>query len=50
MRIGEGADAPAAQVIAVSVENQHGWLFALKDIDPVLRIRGDRTGIPERLA
>ena len=36
MRIGKGANAPAAQVSAVSVEDQHGRLFALEDIDPVL--------------
>src|SRR5262245_27538959 len=50
MRIGKGANTPAAQVGAFPVEDQHGRLFALEDIDPVLRIGGDSAGIAERLS
>src|SRR5262249_24331841 len=50
MRIGEGANTPAAQVGTVPVEDHHGRLFALEDVDPVLRIGGDSAGIAKRLS
>src|SRR5215510_2855747 len=50
MRIGEGANTPAAQVGAVPVKDHHWRLFALEDIDSVLRIGSDSAGIAERLS
>src|SRR5436305_10220552 len=50
MRIGECANTPAAQIGAVPVEDQHGRLLALENVDPVLRIGSDSAGIAECLS
>ena len=50
MWVGEGTDAPTAQIVAIPVENHHRRVFALEHVDPVLRIRGNRAHIAERLS
>jgi hypothetical protein len=50
VRVGEGADAPPAQVSALAIEDQHRGILALEDVDAVEGIRGDRADIAERLA
>jgi hypothetical protein len=48
--VGERADAPAAPVRAVSIEDQHGRVLALEDVDLIVRVRGHRACVAERLA
>jgi len=50
MRIGEGADAPAAQVGPVAVEDHHRRVLALEHIDPILGVGRDRAHVAERLS
>src|SRR5438132_14363082 len=49
MRIGAVANASAAQLGAVPVEDQHRRLFALEHVDLVVGISRDCAGIAERL-
>ena len=37
----EEAVPPGVEEIAVGVEDEHGGVFALVDVDPVLRVGGD---------
>jgi hypothetical protein len=45
--VGDGAAAPGAEVVAVAVEHDDGWILPLKRVDAVLRVGGHRAHLTE---
>ena len=41
----EEAVAPSVEEVAVGVEDEHGWVFALVDVDPILGVCGNVTDV-----